>query len=161
MYQGSAGPHAGMRCGYIRRVSEPSSPSPYFWDRPLRDRLRLIMRRRRVRQADLAAALGVSQPAVSRWLRRGEDRDLARVVAMVEAMGGRVEMHAVFDTVVRGRARIEVYALAKSRWPANFLERLEVAQRRSMPTLRWYDPHEEDVERTDRARQDEAQAEEG
>jgi hypothetical protein len=64
-------------------------------------------------------------------------------------MGGRVEMHAVFDEVVRGQPVVEVYSLRRSRWPANFLERLEVAQRRDMPTLRWYDPHEEDAPRTD------------
>ena len=78
------------------------------------------------------------------------------VVAMVEAMGGRVEMHAVFDTDTKGKPGLEVYALRKSRWPANFLERLEAAQRRNMPRLRWYDAHQEDVPRTDRARQDEA-----
>ena len=113
-------------------------------DRPLRLRLPLLRRRRRFRQAEVARALDISQAAYSKWEAVGEDRFLARTVAVVEALGGRVEMHAVFDGLERGRSTVQVTSLTRSRWPAALLEQLETEQRARERPLRWYDPHEHD-----------------
>ena len=51
---------------------------------------------RHITQEELAAALGVRQPSVSR-LEHGDDAKLSTLRAYVEALGGRLELAAVFD----------------------------------------------------------------
>src|SRR5688500_18536584 len=59
-------------------------------------RLHELRVRRGARQADLAGELGVSQANVSR-LEREEDLRVSTLERYVEALGGRLEVRAVFD----------------------------------------------------------------
>lgn len=65
-------------------------------DEILRYQLDELRRARDITQEELAAALGVRQPSVSR-LEHGDDAKLSTLRAYVEAMGGRLELNAVFD----------------------------------------------------------------
>ncbi|MCB1017549.1 MAG: helix-turn-helix transcriptional regulator [Acidimicrobiales bacterium] len=65
-------------------------------DEILQYQLDELRRARHITQEELAAALGVRQPSVSR-LEHGDDAKLSTLRAYVEALGGRLELAAVFD----------------------------------------------------------------
>jgi len=65
-------------------------------DEILQYQLDELRRARHITQEELAAALGVRQPSVSR-LEHGDDAKLSTLRAYVEALGGRLELVAVFD----------------------------------------------------------------
>lgn len=65
-------------------------------DEILQYQLDELRRARHITQEELAAALGVRQPSVSR-LEHGDDARLSTLRAYVEALGGRLELAAVFD----------------------------------------------------------------
>lgn len=60
-------------------------------------RLGELRKHRGVTQAQVAEVLGVAQPNVSRLERGGADPHLSTLVEFVEALGGRLELTAVFD----------------------------------------------------------------
>ena len=66
-------------------------------------RLGELRKHRGVTQAQLAELLGVAQPNVSR-LERATDPHLSTLVDFIEALGGRLELAAVFDD-----ERIEIH----------------------------------------------------
>lgn len=55
-----------------------------------------IRKAKKVTQTELASFLGVRQPAVSE-LERSEDPRLSSIRAFIGALGGRIEVFAVFD----------------------------------------------------------------
>jgi len=55
-----------------------------------------LRRARGITQEELAVELGIRQPSVSR-LENGDDAKLSTLRAYVEALGGRLELAAVFD----------------------------------------------------------------
>lgn len=68
---------------------------------PVEMDLQDLRKRRSVRQEDLAAALDISQPSVSK-LERRSDLKLGTLAATIEALGGKLEIKALFpDEVVR------------------------------------------------------------
>lgn len=91
----------------FRELSEKIDADPVRRERVRRAKLEAIgeiiqyqldelRRTRNFTQEELAAALGIRQPNVSR-LENAEDPKLSTLRSYVEALGGRLEVSAVFD----------------------------------------------------------------
>ena len=81
----------------IRKTRDPNDPEHAAFRAAINEALAIgeLRQRRGVTQADLAAALGVRQPNVSR-IERQEDLFVSTLRDYVAALGGELELSAVF-----------------------------------------------------------------
>ena len=84
--------------GQIRKSRDPADPELRAFEDAITDALALADLRatKGVSQVELARRLGIAQPGVSRIERR-EDLYLSSLRQYVEALGGELEVAAVFD----------------------------------------------------------------
>jgi transcriptional regulator with XRE-family HTH domain len=82
-------------------------------------RLASLRKHRKASQATVAKRLSVSQSSISQ-LERGADPKLSTIAGYVDALGGRLEVHAVFDdeTVAISEMGVDVAKPVRTRKPA-------------------------------------------